>query len=288
MQTAHRVQAGNLETDVECVPRPRQWVCSFELQNRRKCCCFIPALTHSLRLPIYLAVLAFLPAGLSQQCGGDERWPVKVGSDDGAALVNLTPVPIIIHDLVRIERPQLPDDDNTRLPQERTVYVVDGRLVKFKLESGKKGDQDYHLVFTDDTLLFSPPGSGTTPVEHSIVAEIVNPDCIPGRNGTAGTTSHFQDGIAETRAFFNQHFPNITGGWNDANGVHVRITGVGFFDRPHGQVGRALNGMELHPVLNIEFDGNAPHDRPVGRGISFTLKEHLRRSLPRHSPWAAT
>ena len=39
------LQAGNLETDVECVPRPRQWVCSFELQNRRKCCCFIPALT---------------------------------------------------------------------------------------------------------------------------------------------------------------------------------------------------------------------------------------------------
>ena len=39
------VQATNLETDVECVPRPRQWVCSFELQNRRKCCCFIPALT---------------------------------------------------------------------------------------------------------------------------------------------------------------------------------------------------------------------------------------------------
>jgi len=39
------VQASNLETDVEYVPRPRQWVCSFELQNRRKCCCFIPALT---------------------------------------------------------------------------------------------------------------------------------------------------------------------------------------------------------------------------------------------------
>src|SRR5437016_5566512 len=43
------VQATNLETDVECVPRPRQWVCSFELQNRRKCCCFIPALTENVR-----------------------------------------------------------------------------------------------------------------------------------------------------------------------------------------------------------------------------------------------
>ena len=42
------VQASNLETDVEYVPRPRQWVCSFELQNRRKCCCFIPALTDGV------------------------------------------------------------------------------------------------------------------------------------------------------------------------------------------------------------------------------------------------
>ena len=37
--------AGNLETHVEYVPRPRQWACSYELQNWRKCCCFIPALT---------------------------------------------------------------------------------------------------------------------------------------------------------------------------------------------------------------------------------------------------
>ena len=37
--------AGHLETHVEYVPRPRQWVCFLELQNRRKCCCFIPAVT---------------------------------------------------------------------------------------------------------------------------------------------------------------------------------------------------------------------------------------------------
>jgi hypothetical protein len=34
----------------------------------------------------------------------------------------------------------------------------------------------------------------------------------------------------------------------------VTITGVGFFDRVHGQTGVALkNGIELHPVLAIEF-----------------------------------
>ncbi len=34
----------------------------------------------------------------------------------------------------------------------------------------------------------------------------------------------------------------------------VRITGVGFFDKVHGQMGVSqLNGIELHPVLKIEW-----------------------------------
>jgi hypothetical protein len=34
----------------------------------------------------------------------------------------------------------------------------------------------------------------------------------------------------------------------------ARITGVGFFDKVHGQMGVALlNGIELHPVLKIEW-----------------------------------
>jgi hypothetical protein len=33
----------------------------------------------------------------------------------------------------------------------------------------------------------------------------------------------------------------------------VTVTGVGFFDRIHGQTGVAPNGIELHPVLDIQF-----------------------------------
>jgi hypothetical protein len=34
----------------------------------------------------------------------------------------------------------------------------------------------------------------------------------------------------------------------------VRITGVGFFDRVHGQAGVSqFNGIELHPMLKVEF-----------------------------------
>ena len=35
--------------------------------------------------------------------------------------------------------------------------------------------------------------------------------------------------------------------------LRVRIMGVGFFDRPHGQWGAAPNYIELHPVLGIDF-----------------------------------
>jgi hypothetical protein len=33
--------------------------------------------------------------------------------------------------------------------------------------------------------------------------------------------------------------------------LRVSITGIGFFDRIHGQKGVAPNGIELHPVLGI-------------------------------------
>jgi len=41
----------------------------------------------------------------------------------------------------------------------------------------------------------------------------------------------------------------------------VRITGVGFFDYIHGQRGVAPNGIELHPVLDVEFPYPAPWER---------------------------
>lgn len=33
----------------------------------------------------------------------------------------------------------------------------------------------------------------------------------------------------------------------------AKITGVGFFDRLHGQTGVAATGIELHPILDLEW-----------------------------------
>src|SRR5438876_2385585 len=159
---------------------------------------------------------------------------------------------------------------------------MDRHMVKFKLESGRTGDMDYHLVVTDDTLQYSPGGSGTTPSPHSVVAEIVKPECIPGRNGDSSTQSRSQIQITGVRVKFEQQFTNITGGWNDAGGIPVVITGVGFFDRQHGQTGRAVNGIELHPVLDISFEG-------VGRGplpVTPTIQNPSFEDGPQH--WTAS
>ena len=35
--------------------------------------------------------------------------------------------------------------------------------------------------------------------------------------------------------------------------LHVRITGVGYFNRVTGRTGEAPNGIELSPVLSLEW-----------------------------------
>ena len=221
-------------------------------------------------LAVVLAILAALLPSLTAQCGGVERWPVKVGSDPRAASINLnSPAPISLNDLVRLPRPTLPGDDDTRLSEETTLFVVQARLLKFKLESGRTGDQDYHLVMTDETLQFS---SGDLVSPHSFIAEIVKPECVPGRRGPPSTRSRFQSQIAAVRAAFEKRFSNISGGWNDAGGIPVRVTGIGFFDRQHGQTGRAPNGIEIHPVLDIAFDGApSPPPPPVSPSAAILL-----------------
>ena len=200
------------------------------------------------------------------QCGGEERWAVKMGADPGAGQIDAqNPVPTSLHDLILLPRPTLPSDEETRTAAERTVRVVDGRLVKFKKETGKTGDSDFHLVISDETLLYSPGGPASQPSPHSLIAEIPDPACVGGRDGAVTTPSRFQTQLAAVRAKFLQQFSSIQSGWNDAGGLPVRLTGVGFFDRPHGQVGRALNGLELHPLLDIEFNPSpAPPPPPAG------------------------
>jgi hypothetical protein len=162
--------------------------------------------------------------------------------------------------LVKIKEPKLPADNTTRvLPQEGVVVQFQARLIQWKVED----DADYHLVLTDDTEKFTPAGG--KPTGHSLIGEIPDPNCLAGSHDDFGTTSPFVNitgatamGISAARQQMDDAFPNAdqSGGWNDAGGARVEIVGVTFFDRAHGQVSRAPNNIEIHPVVSIKFLDN--------------------------------
>src|SRR6266849_11024073 len=185
---------------------------------------------------LYVTFFFLSSTPLQAQCGGTERWAVKVGTDPKAGTIDLTArTPISLQDLINLHEPKRPpkNDNSTRLNEETHVYVVQARLVEFKFETN---DNDFHLVMTDDTLNFSPGGQGTTPSGHSFVAEIPDPNCIGGAQGSAAPSA-FIAGIQNARAELQAQFPNIdmSGNFNDAGGIPVQIVGTGFYDRPHDQ-----------------------------------------------------
>src|SRR5260370_12104901 len=93
-----------------------------------------------------LLVGASLPqVGLAKSCGATERWFVKVGTDPDANLVQLgTSIPMTVQGMNQLPKlqPTVPAGDNQiRLPAERVVYEVSGRLALFKNESNSA----YHM-----------------------------------------------------------------------------------------------------------------------------------------------
>ena len=95
----------------------------------------------------------------------------------------------------------------------------------------KEGDVDYHIVLDD--------GAGNT-----LIAEIPSPACV-------GPSSPFAMAIAAVRAKFDSLL-TATPFFQTAS-VPVQMKGVGFFDFIHNQTGVAPDGIELHPVLEINF-----------------------------------
>lgn len=216
------------------------------------------------KLMVFASVLLGSASCAFGQCGGEERWAVKDGTDASAGQVDFGNVATkTLLELVKLKEPKLPSDNVTRdLPQEATVVRVQARLIQWKLEA----DSDYHLVLTDDTENFTPAGG--KPTGHSLIGEIPDPNCLSGSHDNFGTQSPFLQttgtpsmGIETARQQMNDAFPNadLSGGWNEAGGARVEIVGVTFYDRAHGQVSRAPNNLEIHPIVSIKFLDN-PQD----------------------------
>jgi hypothetical protein len=159
---------------------------------------------------------------------GTERWAVKTGTDPGASMVNLTPHGSTIADLTAIRPPASPTDRVA--PTETTTFQVSATILAIKQEA----DSDYHLEIAD--------ASGNT-----MIAEAPSPSCDSG--------SVFLAEIAQVRQTINAACPSVTGTYQHVS-IPADLTGVGFFDRIHGQLGVAPNGIELHPLLAIRLSGH--------------------------------
>jgi hypothetical protein len=207
------------------------------------------------RLAVALVVAGFfLSPAYGQRCGGTERWAVKVGTDPDAASVNLaSPVSITVGEINKLPDPRGQiGKDTDRIDAEKRVYSVRGILRLFKYEA----DDDYHLVITDASLKYSKGGKNTKPTGTSFIAEIPDPKCYMGKKGPLNRRSHWETQIRNARDQFEIRLDREEE--DKEMNVPVTIVGVAFFDRDHGQTGRARNGFELHPVISITFEDAAP------------------------------
>jgi len=224
---------------------------------------------------------------------GTERWPVKTGVDDAAAEVGSNQqsgqsqagiVKSTVEELIQLPRP--PDMADVRsyqeayqerraVPVELTIWQVKADIIAIK----KEADGDLHMVIQGDsgeTMIAEAPAPKAPFVTSrspwldamktvrarisgkfgpSFAAAAMQPfdgkfamPAAPLAQPPAGTPPAAQPGDPD---LFEQMQPFKA----KLQPTTATITGVGFFDRVHDQMGVAMkNGIELHPILDISFD----------------------------------
>ena len=160
---------------------------------------------------------------------GFERWPVKTLSDPQAREVDYAPRPATVRYLGSLAA--RPGGQDSRGPLEKRTFAVPARIVGVKREE----DSDYHLILAS---------GGAT-----MIAEMPLLGCTAGaqhRYAMTGSRAELERAVGGPVGSSWVH-PNLT----------VRVTGVLFFDFPHGQSGHARNYAELHPVIGFRVYGRS-------------------------------
>jgi len=177
-----------------------------------------------------IILLANKPTQIGK-CGGEERWSVKTLSDPGGAYLQHPPEPATIGELSSLPSEYQPH--GSRQKGETRIVEIDAFVVGFKLEA----DGDYHVVISDG--------------RQTMVIELPDPRCVQSKQ--------YQPTLAYARRSFLAILPNgvkVEPAFKKLvlkSPLRVKVTGVVFFDRIHGQNGVAKNGVELHPVLLIDL-----------------------------------
>lgn len=161
-------------------------------------------------------LLALLLAVSFHDCGR-EREAAKTLRDRGARKLD-APRRATVEQLIGLRRPRR-WRWAARHELERAVVQIDVEVLAFKDEK----DGDIHAIIRG--------GLG-----HLMIAEFPAVVCTMG----SAYALPMQRARLHFEQLMRQHIQR------------VRLTGVLFFDKKHGQNGVAPNGIELHPVLAVE------------------------------------
>lgn len=172
----------------------------------------------------------------SQTCGvhcGTERWKVKSTNDTTVGTIDPTEVTKTVHWMRTRTRPTSLPNSTRLVGVERMTFKIRGVVLGYK----KEHDKDFHIILAQST-------------NHSrtMIIEIKDVQC------SDVCASSFRDQIQQAREDFIARFGMPTGSFKMLDDpVLVEIVGIGFFDRMHGQRGRALpSGLEVHPVIKFK------------------------------------
>jgi hypothetical protein len=180
------------------------------------------------------------PATCSTRQCGEQRWLVKTLADGDRARIEAEPRDVTVRWLAAQDRPPHLDDDRRSAPVETSVFRVHALVLGWFTER----DQDIHIVLAD------PERTDVT-----IIAEIPNPEC----HGACRSGMSRRFGELQARLHAMSPGPRLDTSRATLSAAVksarlATITGVGFFDHKHHQIGVAWNAIELHPVLAIDFD----------------------------------
>jgi hypothetical protein len=149
---------------------------------------------------------------------------LKTLSDPQRKLVNLHPKDTTVSAITQLVPPQ--PTPTTRTPFERRVWRVTASITLFRRES----DSDIHLILFGESAY--------------MVAEMPAATCLPKK-------TRDRKAIINARKRFVAACGQPTDSWKPLGAV-VRISGVGFWDRSHKQIGNAPNHAKLHPVTGFK------------------------------------
>jgi len=175
---------------------------------------------------------------------GTEYWDQKTLTDSQAASISATPKVSTVSQLAGTAPPSQSSqaagfNHPPRFGADLQVWRLPVTLVGFKQET----DSDIHLVVGDG--------------QKTMIVELPNPACVAHDNAVAkaATTQAYNTFVTACSGGSSGALPS---GYTPLSGNAV-VQGPGFFDKDHGQTGRANIGngwdIELHPLTGFSTSG---------------------------------